>query len=245
MGGMQSVEERLEELSTATDTLVEGIGGLTDAGARGPSLLPGWTRGHVLTHLARNAEGGTRLLGWARTGIPSYEYLSVAARAEAIEAGARRRAVVLLADVSAEAAGFAEAAAVMPPGAWQNPVTWTTGQQTPAEHVVRSRLAEVLIHHVDLDLGFGPSGWPPWFVREMLGVAVRTMNERSLAPRPAVLHAADTGQVYQLGGGAADAVRISGTEADLLAWALGRTDGAQLGRDKPGPLPPVPSIYHT
>jgi hypothetical protein len=42
----------------------------------GPSLLPGWTRGHVLSHLARNAEGGTRLLGWARTGVPSYEYES-------------------------------------------------------------------------------------------------------------------------------------------------------------------------
>src|SRR5215472_7044541 len=88
MGGMQSVEEAANELGTATDSLIESIGGLTDADARGPSLLPGWTRGHVLTHLARNADGGTRLLGWARTGIPSYEYESVAARAEAIEAGA-------------------------------------------------------------------------------------------------------------------------------------------------------------
>jgi maleylpyruvate isomerase len=240
---MQPVEELLKELSEATGNLVEGIGPLTDADARAPSLLPGWTRGHVLTHLARNADGGTRLLGWARTGIPSYEYESVAARAEAIEAGSSRRAVVLLADVSAASAGFAEAAAVMPQDAWQHPVTWTTGQQTPAEHVVQSRLAEVLIHHVDLDLGFGPGGWPPWFVREMLEVAVSSMNERGLAPLPARLHASDTGHVYQLGGDAG-AVQISGTEADLLAWALGRTDGASLSRDKPGPLPPVPSIYH-
>jgi maleylpyruvate isomerase len=198
----------------------------------------------VLTHLARNADGGTRLLTWARTGIPSYEYESVAARADAIEAGSGRRALVLLADVSAASAGFAESAAVMPQDAWQHPVTWTTGQQTPAEHVVQSRLAEVLIHHVDLDLGFGPGGWPPWFVQEMLDVAVGSMNERSLAPLPARLHAADTGQVYQLGGDA-DAVQITGTQADLLAWALGRTDGALLSRDKPGPLPPLPSIYHT
>jgi maleylpyruvate isomerase len=242
---MQSVEEQLKELSTATDALVEGIGGLTDADARGPSLLPGWTRGHVLTHLARNAEGGTRLLGWARTGVPSYEYLSVAARGEAIEAGAGRRAVVLLADVSAESAGFAEAADVMPPDAWQNPVTWTTGQQSPATDVVRSRLAEVLIHHVDLDLGFGPGGWPPWFVREMLGIAVSSMDERNLAPLPALLYAADTGHVYRLGGDVPDAIKISGTEADLLAWALGRSDGARLSRDRPGPLPTLPSIYHT
>jgi maleylpyruvate isomerase len=176
MGGMQSVEEAVKELGTATDALIANIGGLTDADARGPSLLPGWTRGHVLTHLARNADGGTRLLGWARTGMPSYEYQSVAARAEAIEEGAGRQAVMLLADVSAASAAFAEAVAVMPPGAWEHPVTWTTGQQSPAEHVVESRIAEVLIHHVDLDLGFGPDHWPPWFVREMLTVAVRGMN---------------------------------------------------------------------
>lgn len=242
---MQPVEELLRQLSTATDALVDGIGGLTDAGVGRPSLLPGWTRGHVLTHLARNAEGGTRLLGWARTGVASYEYESVAARAEAIEDGAGRRAVVLLADVSAASAAFAEAAAVMPADAWQHMVTWTTGQRTPAGQIVESRLAEVLIHHVDLDAGFGPGHWPPVFVHEMLGVTVSALNERSLAAQPARLRAADTGYGYQLGGDAADAVQISGTEADLLAWLLGRSDATRLTQNRPGPLPPVPSIYYT
>jgi len=242
---MQSVEEAVNELGAATDSLMASIGGLTDADARGPSLLPGWTRGHVLTHLARNADGGTRLLGWARTGMPSYEYKSVDARAEAIEEGAGRPAMVLLADVSAASAAFAEAAAVMPADAWQHMVTWTTGQQTPAGHVVESRLAEVLVHHVDLDVGFGPGRWPPVFVHEMLGVAVSALNERNLAPQPARLQAADTGYSYQLGGDAADAVQVSGTQADLLAWLLGRSDATRLTRDRPGPLPPVPSIYHT
>ena len=245
MGGMQSVEEAAEELGAATDSLMASIGGLTDADARGPSLLPGWTRGHVLTHLARNADGGTRLLGWARTAMPSYEYRSVDARAEAIEEGAGRPAMVLLADVSAASAAFAEAVAVMPPDAWQYMITWTTGQQSPAEDVVGSRLAEVLIHHVDLDLGFGPGHWPPLFVREMLTVTVRGMNERRLAPLPAWLQATDTGHVCQIGGEQEDAVQISGPEADLLAWLLGRSDGAHLSRDRPGPLPPVPSIYYT
>jgi maleylpyruvate isomerase len=241
---MQPVEQAIKELGAATDALVAGIGGLTDADVREPSLLPGWTRGHVLTHLARNAEGGTRLLSWARTGIASYEYESLAARAAAIERGAGRRAVVLLADVSAAAAGFAEAAALMPADAWQHLVTWTTGQQTPAEDVIRSRHAEVLIHHVDLDLGFGPSDWPPTFVREMLEVAVSALNEGGRAPLSAGLHASDTGRSYLLGGGSAGAVQIGGTEAGLLAWLLGRSAGAHLTRDKPGPLPPLPTIYH-
>lgn len=71
IGSVQSVGDVLEYLADATDGLIAGVGGLTDAGARGSSLLPGWSRGHVLTHLARNAEGGVRLLGWARTGVPS------------------------------------------------------------------------------------------------------------------------------------------------------------------------------
>ena len=55
--------------------------------------------GHMLTYLARNAEGGTRLLNWARTGVPSYEYGGLAARAAAIEQGTGRLVTARMADV--------------------------------------------------------------------------------------------------------------------------------------------------
>jgi maleylpyruvate isomerase len=153
---VEPVAQRLRALEEATDESTAAACGLADADVRGPSLLPGWTRGHVLAHLARNAEGGTRLLNGARTANPGYEYRSVAARAAAIEEGAGRSAADLVADVRQTAQALAAAAERMPPDAWQAQVTWTTGQQTAAELVVRSRLAEVLIHHVDLDIGFGP-----------------------------------------------------------------------------------------
>lgn len=140
-GAVHSIADLLAGLATATATLNSDLGELTDAEARGPSLLPGWTRGHVLTHLARNAEGSTRLLTWARTGEPSYEYRSVTAPAQAIEDGAGRPAARLAADVSRTAAALAGAAAAMPPDAWPHPVTWTTGHETPARHVPESRLA--------------------------------------------------------------------------------------------------------
>lgn len=92
---MKPADEVLRDLRSATDLLLDNIGSLADAAVGGPSLLPGWTRGHVLAHLARNAEGGIRLLGWARTGIPSYEYESLDARAAAIQAGATRPAAGL------------------------------------------------------------------------------------------------------------------------------------------------------
>jgi maleylpyruvate isomerase len=247
---MRPVADAVRDLAAATAGLISDIGTLTEAEARGASLLPDWTRGHVLTHLARNAEGGTRLLIWGRTGVPSYEYLSVAARAAAIERGAGRPAAVLVADVDATAAAFADAAAAMPPDAWPNEICWTTGQPDPAENVVRSRLAEVLIHRVDLDLGYGPGSWPAAFVRDMLPVAVDRLAERVLAPLSAQLNASDTGRSFRLvgqdpGPSGQDPEQISGSEADLLAWLLGRSDGASLHCDQSGPLPPVPSIYFT
>jgi maleylpyruvate isomerase len=254
---VQAIAELLIDLDNATAALIGGLGGFTDAEARGPSLLPGWSRGHVLSHLARNAEGGTRLLTSARTGQPGYEYPSVAARAQAIEDGAGRPAAELVGDVDRTAAALATAAAAMPPDAWRHTVTWTTGHETPAGHVPVSRLAEVLIHHVDLNDGFGPESWPAGWTARMLDRAVRSLNdERNLAPLSAQLDATDTGRSFQLHGPDARTTgpsarptdgpaRISGTEADLLAWLMGRSAGATLTRDTPAPLPPVPSIYYT
>jgi maleylpyruvate isomerase len=243
-----AIAELLTDLDDATAALLSDLAGLTDREARELSLLPGWSRGHVLTHLARNAEGGTRLLIWARTGEPSYEYPSVAARAQAIEAGAGRPAQELAEDVQRTATALQEAAAAMPPDAWQRRITWTTGQETAAGHVPASRLAEVLIHHVDLGYGYRPGDWPPNWTSEMLDRAVDSMNdERHLAPLTAGLHATDTGREFRLDrpGNTGGTERISGTEADILAWLMGRSTGATLTRDTPGQLPAPPSIYYT
>jgi maleylpyruvate isomerase len=243
--GTVSVGLVLGRLAAATDGLVAGLGGLSEAGARGASRLPGWSRGHVLSHLARNAEGSTRLLVWARTGVPGHEYESVAARAAAIEAGAGRPAAVLAADVRASARALAEAAAAVPDDGWDRLVTWTTGQQTPAVVIVTARLTEVLVHHVDLELGFGPADWPDWFVAERTAAVAGSLTRRGLHPLTARLHAADSGRRYRLGPAGPGDPEISGSGADLLAWLLGRGDGSGLTGPDPGPLPAVPSVYVT
>ena len=99
---------------------------------------------------------------------------------------------------------------------------------------MHSRLGEVLIHHVDLDLGYGPDGWPTAFVRDMLPRIAYRLTERALAPLSAHLNATDTGRSFQIGGH--DAEQINGTEAELMAWLLGRSDGAGLHRDKSWPV---------
>jgi maleylpyruvate isomerase len=196
---MADVEETLEYLRSGTAGLVAAISGLSASNVRGASLLPRWSRAHVLTHLARNAEGGTRLLGWARTGEPSYEYVSLAARAAAIEGGADRAAAALIDDVRQTAEAFSAAATGMPPSGWDREVRWTAGQVTPARLIVPSRWAEVLIHHVDLAIGYQPAHWPAAFTAGFLPLLVASLSGRDAAMEAVRLEATDTGHVFTIG----------------------------------------------
>ncbi|CNF02638.1 mycothiol-dependent maleylpyruvate isomerase [Mycobacterium tuberculosis] len=212
----------LAEITAATRALMETAARLGDADTSGPSLLPGWTRGHVLTHVARNADGGTRLLTWARTGIESYEYPSLDARAAEIEEGAHRPAETLLADVRLSADRFAEAFALMPDEAWDRTVQWTTGARHPAYRAADARLTEVLIHHVDLDAGFTPGDWPADFTSRMLAGVTASFARRDDGPSLR-LHTTDTGEDH----GTGDHL-VTGTAASLLAWLLGRSPATGL-----------------
>jgi maleylpyruvate isomerase len=240
---MVSAEDALAYLEAATGDLVTGIGGLSDGDVRRPSLLPGWSRAHVLTHLARNAEGGVRLLGWARTGVPSYEYESLDARAAAIEAGAGRPVAALIDDVHETAAAFSAAAARMPRPGWDHLVRWTTGQETPASLIVPSRWGEVLIHHVDLDIGFRPADWPAVVTAQLLPRIVAGLNGRGGAMQAVRLAATDTGEVFAIGEISPATPVAAGPAYELLAWLLGRSDGGGLAREASVPLPAVPAIY--
>jgi maleylpyruvate isomerase len=239
---LSSADRVLRDLTAATDRLLADIAGISGTATREPSLLPDWTRGHVLTHVARNAEGGTRLLTWAQTGVPSYEYESMDARAAAIQAGAGRPAQVLVDDVRQTAAAFAAAARDMPPEAWLRTVRYTGDQEVCADVIVPSRLAEVYIHHVDLDIGFTPADWPVSFVCSFLPRIAAGLSQRDDAPG---LHltALDTGRTFTAGPPGSADMTISGTEPELLAWLLGRSDGRSLGREPGDALPAVPSIY--
>lgn len=197
----------------------------------------------MLTHLARNAEGGTRLLGWARTGVPSYEYESVAARAAAIEQGAGRPAATLIADVHSTADGFFAAADGMPAQAWRRKVRWTTGQETDAALIVPSRLGEVLIHHVDLGIGYRPADWPAAFVVDYLDRAVSGLTGHPQLPGAIRMEATDTGRIHQAGAVTAASPVVTGPEYALLAWLVGRSHNGELVGAGNGPLPEVPALY--
>ncbi|MBY8882268.1 maleylpyruvate isomerase family mycothiol-dependent enzyme [Actinacidiphila acidipaludis] len=231
----------LDRIGAATEDVLRTADRLTDADMRAPSPLPGWSRGHVLTHLARNADGGRRLLTWARTGVETPEYPSLAARAEEIEAGAGRTAAELAADVRDSAGRFAEEYQRMPAEGWSRTVRWTRGQEHPAARAADARLCEVLVHHVDLDAGYTPAEWPADFVHPMLARVVAAFGSREDAPAVR-LRAVDTGARYGIRT-ADPAPVVEGTASLLLAWLMGRSAGAGLTVLDGARLPEPPSLF--
>uniref|UniRef100_UPI0019669E1F maleylpyruvate isomerase N-terminal domain-containing protein n=1 Tax=Nonomuraea lactucae TaxID=2249762 RepID=UPI0019669E1F len=107
-----------EELAAATRRLLAAVATLSEGDVAAPSRLPGWTRGHVLSHVARNADSLHNLLTWARTGVRTPQYGSDEERDTGIEAGAGRPLAEHLTDLEMSAARLAAAADAMPAQAW-------------------------------------------------------------------------------------------------------------------------------
>ena len=223
------VRRPMARIGEATDRLLASAATLTDAAAREASLLPGWTRGHVLTHVARNGDGLGNLLRWARTGTKTPMYASREARRAGIEAGAGRSAADLAADVQGTAITFAAEAASLPAGSWAAQVQMLAGPPFPARGVLDWRLREVEIHHVALATGYRPADWPEEFVTDNLPEVARSFAGRD--DTPSCLLEPDGGLgPFQIGPErpASPRVFVSGPPAGLLAWLIGRDDGSGL-----------------
>jgi uncharacterized protein (TIGR03083 family) len=238
--GPHAVDFMIEQNEAAIDRLVGSASALSDDQMREPSLLPGWSRGHVLTHVARSGDGLMNLLTWAETGVEIPQYPSGEARAADIEAGAGRSADELTADVASSAKAFSVRARALPDQAWLTVVRAIRGPAHPAWFVLNRRLFEVEVHHADLGASYGPSGWPDWFVSDELYRVTGEYTQNPASPA-AVLNDATSGRQYFLGSADAQAIAITGTGYTLLAWLIGRESDGELSVDPAGPLPEIPS----
>lgn len=148
--------------------LLTELDGLTDVEAWQASLLPGWTVGHVLTHIARNADGLTRMMRAAERGEIADQYEGgVAGRAADIESGADRPAIALVEDVRMSAFHLEQACDELTDIGWAG-IGLSVRGEMPIAVLPFRRLAEVEVHHVDLGLGYTADDWPDTFVRPEL-----------------------------------------------------------------------------
>ncbi|MEV5956346.1 maleylpyruvate isomerase family mycothiol-dependent enzyme [Streptomyces sp. NPDC051987] len=222
----------LASVQEATDRLLTAVAALDNAAGARPSRLPGWTVGHVLAHLARNADA----LANALDGRPMY--VSAEARDADIERGAPRPLDVQLADLRASHAGFLARAAE--PADWSRTVELRNGVTDIAARLPMRRWAEVELHHVDLGIGYELEDLPAEFTeREIDFLAERFRGHREV---PSTELRTDSGLVWTTGGGAPGGpIGVEGSAADLLGWLAGRRDGSALAV-KGGPLPVLPPL---
>jgi len=224
-------------LEAATDRLVSAVGDLDDGAAAGPSALPGWSRAHVVTHLARNADSFTWLLDGARVGEEREQYPGgVTTRSAAIDAGSARSAGELVDDTRGGVDRLRAAVARMDDEAWSRPVRTARGS-LPAGRLVWSRLREVEVHHVDLAVGYLPTMWSREFAVTELDERLVGLGDR-LAPGTALrLVALDSGLSWDFGLGPAS-LTVAGPVAWLVAWLFGRETPTGV-LDAPAGLPPL------
>lgn len=154
--------------------------------------------GHVLTHLARNAEAMcSRVEGTMRGDVVEQYAGGAVGRAAEIEAGAARDAQQIVDDAVHCAARLDRLFATLPDDCWARPVRTVRGGEHPVAMLPYRRWREVEVHLVDLGLGFTSSDWSPELIDRMVPNLVMGLPGR-----------ADT--------------------RELAAWLLGRGSPPQL-----------------
>jgi maleylpyruvate isomerase len=178
---VDTAQRRLsDQIDDATQRLLSTARVIPESGLRAPSMLPGWTRAHVLAHLARSADAMRSLLIGARDGQDRPAYASAEARAADIEQGASQQPADLAADVASAAMALRTFAARLPDPAWQVQVQVPGSAPFPAGQLLVRRLVEVELHHCDLGLSYRPADWPSTFTELELTEPMRSQRQDRL-----------------------------------------------------------------
>jgi maleylpyruvate isomerase len=227
-------------LGDAAQRLTRTVDGLQGADWSGASLLPDWSRAHVVAHLALNAEAMARALHGvvaAEPDTPRTMYDSDDQRGADIAhlAGADPR--VLRDRLLAATTAFNEAMAALPASGWEGRVERTPGGRFLRTAAVPGmRLREVEIHHVDLGAGYATRDWSADFAEHLLdSMAKRLDPERPFEVRPL-----DSRRSWVLGSGESEypVPVVTGPAADLGWWLTGRPAPQTLSCSR-GELPEI------
>jgi maleylpyruvate isomerase len=173
-----------DQIDQATQRLLDDARTLSEAFLRAPSLLPGWTRAHVLAHVAGNADAMRNLLIGARSGHERPAYASAQARDAGIEQGAAMTAKDLMADLADSAMALRTIVKQLPDEAWQVQVRMLDSAPFPAAGLLTRRLVEVELHHCDLGTGYSPADWPAAFAIMELAEPMRSQRQDRLRYPP-------------------------------------------------------------
>lgn len=191
------VTREIDALESSQRRLTEHLTQIDPVDPATPTALPAWTVGHVLTHIARNADSVLRMLA----GLPQY-WKGRESRNADIELGAGRSWNELVDDVvTTSEAILGQMRAVAD---WGGTIRSTAGER-PKSALPSMRRREVEVHRIDLGLGYGFADLP----RDFVAAELRTMGMLWASRQP-------------MGLTALPAPVLALPEHERLAWFFGR-----------------------
>ncbi|MCA4134691.1 maleylpyruvate isomerase family mycothiol-dependent enzyme [Arthrobacter sp. M4] len=204
-----------DALHEAASVVISIVGKLDDDAIKAPSELPGWTRGHVLAHIAGISNAMARQLEFAARGerIELYDG-GYEGRTKAIELAAGHSLEEHRAAVSEGISRALNAFDALDESGWNRPISYCDGT------VFDGGLAlwrELVIHASDLGTGRGPETWS----RTFCGHLVRFLEARVPADYRLVLQ--PTGLPQSTIGTGHTSIVVTGMLTDIAAWLAGRT----------------------
>ena len=221
------------DVANAETLVAKYVSELSDDDVAAQSLLPDWSRGHVLTHLANNARGLSNLIEWALTGVQKDMYVSTEQRGLDIETGAQRNGSEIISDFFEQSEIFAsnlDRLLIGPILATE--VVLGNGSRVHPHEITTLRERELLVHLVDLGLEYKSTDWTFDFCIKTLKSI--TAGKRKEAVKFRLLIAGDHTWTCDQNG----MTDIFGVPQDLAAWLMGRepigklvtSDGSALGK---------------
>jgi maleylpyruvate isomerase len=212
--------EGLLQARRGTAFFARKLNELTDAELDGDSMLPGWTRRHVVAHVGYNARAIARLIERAATGVETPMYSSPEARNHEIDFGATLSPIALRNLFDHSAVHLNVEWRDLPADAWHHKVKTAQGRTVPAEETVWMRTREVWLHAVDLDNGAAFKDIPAPVLERLLKDIAGAWHTRGT----------DTGLLVTVDGtdlafgdtGATNPTTITGSLPAVVQWAAGR-----------------------
>ena len=206
----------------AHQSLLATARGLVDSDIRRASRLPEWTMGHVLTHLARNADGHCNMFEGAARGEVFAQYPGgTAQRIDEIEQGSRRPASEIVADLEGTIARLE--------AHWDAATDemWSTGRcrsfsgEMPIAIQPFRRWREVEIHHHDLGATFSWRDWSEAYTMRELETTIAALGPR-LDGEALALRSIDSAHVWTIPENSCTVIEVRAPRRQLLAWLVGR-----------------------
>lgn len=221
----------LSRLGRESDMFLATVESLADDEMTAPSLCGGWTRAAVIAHVASSGRALVKLIGWATSGEERPLYASRDARSQEIAALAALPRQELVGELRESARNFAEQAQRLG-GELAAPEVQLNGMALPATSIVALRIAEVVVHHHDLDTAWTIEEADPDSLLNALEAVVRSLRAKG---SPGMTLVTEERDEWVIGDGG---LRVVSDREGLLQW-LARGDAEHI--DVYGPVPVLPS----